>query len=146
KTMGSHTWWTEVWVTDEAAPGPEKHQIVSPPHNGIGFHISGTCGLNDAKHANVIDFFKFTDFVVTEWEDYSGQPPTSSGCFTTDVGALNHFEVRLSQNRLEVWASDADGSNFRQVSLQDNLGLNFTRGYVHFQHVHYNANKENVTP
>ena len=54
---------------------------------------------------------------------------------------MNHFEVRLSQNRMEVWGTDAGSSALKQLAVADNSGLTFTKGLVWLDDVHYNARK-----
>jgi hypothetical protein len=61
---------------------------------------------------------------------------------TTAPGmALNHVEVRISQDSLEVWASDPGGANFKKIAHATNLGLTFTKGLVWMTDTHYNARK-----
>jgi hypothetical protein len=62
-------------------------------------------------------------------------------------GKLNHFEIRLTQDTAEFWASDyEDPASFRRRATIENLDLPFSIGYVHFQHAQYNAAKDgNVT-
>src|SRR6185436_10965075 len=68
-------------------------------------------------------------------------------CFSVADGHMNHFELRLSTERAELWASDHDAPD--SFALRDtfpNLGLTFSRGYVHFQHGQNNAEKGQATP
>ena len=67
-----------------------------------------------------------------------------SPCFTTQADNANHFQIKISQSHIEVWASDAGGTNFRQIS-SSNIPLSFSRGYVSFEHTQYNAAKFNST-
>jgi hypothetical protein len=76
----------------------------------------------------------------------------SDFCYTVQSDHANHFELRISQDRLELWASDLSedgvgtpGPNFRRILSADNLNLPFSRGYVYFQQVQYNAAKEDVS-
>jgi hypothetical protein len=54
---------------------------------------------------------------------------------------MNHFEVRISQNRMEVWGTNPGSSALKQLAVADNLGLTFTKGLVWLDDVHYNARK-----
>jgi hypothetical protein len=49
--------------------------------------------------------------------------------------------VRISQNRLEVWGTDAGSSVLKQLAVADNLALTLTKGLVWLNDVHYNARK-----
>ncbi|MEO6157341.1 MAG: hypothetical protein ABIQ39_06890, partial [Ilumatobacteraceae bacterium] len=55
--------------------------------------------------------------------------------------ALNHFEVRLNQRRVEVWGSDPGSTYLRLLAFADNADLTLTRGVVWLEDVHYNACK-----
>jgi hypothetical protein len=62
--------------------------------------------------------------------------------FKTKEEVLNHLEIMIGKDSLEVWATDLDDmSTFRKVAHIDGLGLTFTRGYVNLQHSQYNAEK-----
>ena len=54
---------------------------------------------------------------------------------------LNHFEIRMNQQRLELWGSDHMKEDFRLMTVVDNMDLNFTRGFIHFQQAHYDSFK-----
>jgi hypothetical protein len=73
---------------------------------------------------------------------YEEVPFTTSNCITKgSSSALNHFELRISVNRLEVWGTDAGSTTLKLISVADNLGLTFTQGLVWLNDVHYNARK-----
>ena len=56
------------------------------------------------------------------------------------TGKLNHVEVRISQNHIDVYASDAGKTGLTLItSIQRNLS--FTRGLIWLVDVHYNAGK-----
>jgi hypothetical protein len=65
-------------------------------------------------------------------------------CYETGPDEFNHFRVLVNQNRLEVWSTDAQPHPHtgvptpRKMATFDNLGLTFTRGFVHWQHATYN--------
>jgi hypothetical protein len=148
KTAGSHTWWLELWVTDQPVPAPTWSTIGvwAHPRNGIGVDFSG-CeaaspgnppgNLGGVQYLHLVNNYNVTNSLIANG--------ANSNCYSTADGVRNHIEVHLSQQRLEVWASDAGGSNFSLRAWQDNLNLPFTRGYVNFEHVQYNAAKESVS-
>ena len=64
------------------------------------------------------------------------------GCFKVADSKLNRFELHISKDMAELYASDAGmPSTLRLVTRVNNLNLAFTRGYISFQHTHYNARK-----
>src|SRR5207248_1583261 len=76
-------------------------------------------------------------FVYANYAE-SNVPLSNTTCIQTQRGSLNHIEVRLSQTKVEVWASDFSTDNeqtypnFRLIG-QAAINLSFTTGYVHFQ-------------
>ena len=61
-------------------------------------------------------------------------------------GSLNHMEIRVAQNLLEVWASDAGSTVLRKIATITNPNLSFSRGLVWIQDAHYNASKGGCPP
>jgi hypothetical protein len=75
--------------------------------------------------------------MVQVYENYRSttlRPPQSAPCVATQRDHLNRFEVRLSQQHVEVWATpaSADGRSFASAVLMYStpLALPFSRGYV----------------
>jgi hypothetical protein len=148
-----HGWWVEFWITEDPAPMPyhESPTVVSFPRNGIGvaFRGFGDCGksrlLNQVDVVFVSRDYKVQrdlgvyDLEYDEWEDR---------CFKTADRELNRFNVQISTDRIELWASDYDSpEQLHRIASVGDLGLNFSRGYVHLQHSQYNARKDgNATP
>jgi hypothetical protein len=64
-------------------------------------------------------------------------------CITkgTATGALNHFELRISQDRVEVWGTDAGSTTLKLMATATNANLTMTRGLIWMENAHYNANK-----
>jgi len=129
-------WWTSLYVTQDPVAGANNTSQVSgmTPRNGLGVNFDGNnCqgALGTALRIN--DVFTYTDYTETD-------VPVSNGvCIQTRAGSQNHFEIKLSQTHIDVWASDysTDGSqtfpNFRLIGSAP-TNLNFSQGYVHFQH------------
>ena len=147
-----HGWWTEMWISEDPAPLPYQRELPSVDsvvRNSIGFVFQGTNywqGCNKADMMNGV-----TDVIVSN--NYSARGLMSTvdmfkapyGCFKVADSKLNRFELRLNTQTAELWASDAGvPSSMRMVLRVSNLNLNFTRGYVSFQHTHYNAAKSPV--
>jgi len=134
---GTHGAWPEFVITDKPVPGVRgmiSGQIPAGAANSIGFALSGGCGI--AGMTGVGQMF------ATRNNVYSEPAFTTPNCITKgSARAMNHFEVRLSQNRLEVWGTDAGSSTLRQLAVADNLGLSMTKGLIWINDVHYNARK-----
>jgi hypothetical protein len=135
-TLGEHDIWPEIWITDEPVQAPHldhpgTHEY---PRNGVGFVINNTvnASANALRHISVFRNYQETDYQA------------SGNTFTTGPDQANHFEIHISQNKIEFWGSDKDGSNFK---LRDtfNVSVPLTRGYVHFQQAQYNAAKDGPT-
>ncbi|MCA9619834.1 MAG: hypothetical protein KC731_12495 [Myxococcales bacterium] len=136
-----HGWWVEVWVTDEPVPLPyhAAPSVSSTPHAGIGFAFMGTnCDKSSGMNSLTQIFVARDHEVLHEWTGFD----LNAECFQTQDEVLNHLEIRLSQDKAEVWVSDAgEPDSFRKVAEKTGLDLAFTRGFVHLQHSHYNAIK-----
>jgi hypothetical protein len=153
KTAGPHSWWVELWITDQPVSGPHDNVIASLPANAIGLAFYGTCG--DAIPSGDAGSDRGAIHEVHIVRDYSDTVLTpgagtfkQTDCYATGPDMFNHFEVRISQQHLEVWATDAQmhphagpGTPPVLVATVDDLNLPFTRGYVHLQHTQYSADK-----
>jgi hypothetical protein len=103
--------------------------------------------------AIVIRNYGFED--VT-WAGLQDAQPAGTGmqvnildCVTASTGPngpLNHMEIRVAQNLLEVWASDAGSTALRKIATITNPNLSFSRGLVWIQDAHYNASKGACPP
>jgi hypothetical protein len=97
------------------------------PRNGVEVQLSQCPGIpTKAQVMSVLEFRNTTEYAHIQ--------SLNSVCFTPMRDHLNHFEVRLSQSHIEVWATDysADGVTFAAPTLvaSTDLALTFTRGYV----------------
>lgn len=150
-----HGWWIEMWVTEDPGPIPYHEApggVFAFPRNGIGIQFTrqghelevpedGSYWLNTpariltvANHRVLHDMHHFNFAEVTE--DLN---------FRTFDGQMNHFEIRLSQNEMEIWVSDSDDPlNTRLRARVTDLDLQFSKGYVHFEHAQYNAGKDGL--
>jgi hypothetical protein len=133
---GPHAAWPEFWLTDKPVPAPHAGELsAQTPYarHSFGFSLADACGGGTGVGS----------ISVTRNYVAATVPFTQTGCVTrgSATGALNHFEVRLSVNRVEIWATDAGSSSLRLIAVADGLGLTFTRGLVWLEHVAYNACK-----
>ncbi|QQR91912.1 MAG: hypothetical protein IPJ88_09565 [Myxococcales bacterium] len=142
-----HGWWVEMWITEDPEPVPYHGapSVYSFPRNGVGFAFEGTnCNKSNWENSLTRVFVSRDGDILHEYGQYDFD---STECFLTHDSVLNHMEVHINQDSAEVWASDYDDpSSFRRIAVVNNLDLNFTRGFVAFQHSHYNAAKAQGTP
>jgi hypothetical protein len=154
RTSGSHGWWVETWITEDPVPGVNIHneQMVSSK-NAVGVRLSLNCGVappagtEGSGKTGVDRIMIVEDYQITDAYDPFSGPQANSRCVATQQGVLNKFQFKISQNRIEVWASDAgatDPTDLVRIAEAD-VNLPFTRGYVHVSHVHYNAEKVDVS-
>ena len=65
-------------------------------------------------------------------------PPDNSGI-------TNHVELRISQNQIDVYATDAgvtpSPANLKRIAVVTDANLSLTRGLIWLEDVHYNADK-----
>lgn len=153
RTSGSHGWWVETWITEEPVPGANLHdnQLVSSA-NAIGIVLALNCGQSAAGagtsgsgKVGVERIILVKDYQVTDVYDPFSGPNANNRCVTTEQGELNKFQFKLSENRIEVFATNVGGTELIPLAEAD-MDLGFSRGYVHLSHVHYNAHKAEVTP
>jgi hypothetical protein len=139
---GSHSAWPEFWITEKPVPanrGQISFQVPPIGQNAIGFALDGGCG-SDGSTTGVGGVFLSQNYL------YSEPAFTAPNCITKPGGypgtrALNHIEVRISTSRMEVWGTDAGGSQLKQLAVVPNLSLNFSKGLVWLSDTHYNAKK-----
>ncbi len=159
-THGSHAAWPELWVTDAPVPAPFTHGVdwIALPRHGFGirFYSSTEPGQgatfancpndNNARWAVTHGSVVVSRNWVLDDPDFGGTTHvTQLGCViapTGPNGGLNHVEVRVSQNTIEIYATDAGTTApLRLIGRVDNANLSFTRGLVWLEDVHYNASK-----
>jgi hypothetical protein len=134
----SHGGWPEVWLTDQPAQDPH---LTYPgthlsPRNGINFTFNDCPGAAPTDNVNSLTTVAvFKNYVRTDVS-----LPNPPNCFQTHKDQPNRFQLKISQSNLQVWASDASGTNFRMLASVP-VSLNFTRGYLSFEHATYNAAK-----
>ena len=134
---GSHGAWPEFVITDKPVPGARRSisdQVPAAAANSIGFSLDGGCGINGLTGVGAM--------FLTKNNVYSEPTFSTPNCVTKGSSrAMYHFEVRVSQNHVEVWGTDAGGTTLKQLAVADNLGLTFSQGLVWLDDVHYNARK-----
>jgi hypothetical protein len=145
-----HGWWIEVWITEDPAPMPHTELTVvsSYPRRGIGlsFASGGPCESTAEAWGNSLEtvFVTNDDLVQSVFDDVGWDTPETR-CFRAMDGQLNHFELRLSTDRLELEVTnfdDPDGP--RSFVTVESLALPFSRGYVHLEHVQFSAAQDGL--
>jgi hypothetical protein len=142
KTEGSHSFWPEVWLTDEPVQGPHQDfpGTHSYPRNGIEFLFNADWCPGAPQSQNALrQIVVFNNYQPTDY-DFQYSP-----CFTTHDDKANHFQLKISSTSLAVSASDAGGANFREIASVATPPLPLTRGYLSFEHAQYAADKFNST-
>jgi len=156
---GSHAAWPEFWITNAPAPDPFAHLSTwqALPQYGFGIRLDAVCARGqgaqcgpDCSSANTGNVVTVNDAIVVR--DYAENDPENNGdvrtvrygCVRepTRPGELNHFDVRVSENRIEVYGTNA-GTTWPLIHLATvpDAALGFTRGLIWLEDVHYNANK-----
>ena len=148
KREHGHGWWIEMWVSEEPQPVPYQlaPTVHSLPKNAIGVMWHGDAHEEDESCTGVNAVFRTQDFDIRTWDNKFWEPESTQvlglDCVNTADTVLNRFEIKLSQNRIEIFGSDAGRpETLRTIGHVDNIDLNFERGFVSFQHAHYNAAK-----
>ena len=135
--------WISVEVTDQpiASPGFSVGRSAKPPYGNDegeppprnGFEVEFSGGMSDDGLLGL--FAVFSNYAESDSQSnlVNVQP---------DWGKLNHFEVDVSQTKVEIHASPVspDGVTFgaAQLIFSQDVQLPFTRGYVHLT-VHNHA-------
>jgi len=130
--------WISLEVSEDPAPGPsfalgapgtanDEGSVV--PRNAFELQFMNNCaGTADAPLVSLRSVLVVKDYVQTEIL------LPQQVCLKTKQGNLNHFEVAVSQNKIEVFGTSfsADGAEWETpVLLQSaDVSLPFSRGYV----------------
>jgi hypothetical protein len=153
RTSGSHGWWVETWITEDPIPGPNFHpedQLVTSKR-AIGIVMDLNCGISaaglgtaGAGLVGVSQILIANEYGVTNFYDPFSPENANSRCVTTEQGKLNKFQFKISETRVEVWATGVHGEAIERIAEAD-VNVGFSRGYAHISHVHYNAHKAEVS-
>lgn len=161
-SFGTHAAWPEFWLTDLPVPAPFiwNDEWQANPQHGFGIRFAGfaqagqwgscTNGDNLDKNRWTVDSVVVIRNYVQD--DTNGYGPrqvqlTTRGCVTSPSGPnqMNHVELRVAQNKVEVWATDAgvapSASTLKLIAEMTNANLTLTRGLIWIEDVHYNADK-----
>jgi len=131
--------WVSIEVSEDPAPGPsfalggpgtanDEGSVV--PRNAFELQFMNNCASSaEAPLVGLRSLLLVNDYVQTE-SAITGQPV----CLKVKQGSLNHFEVSVSQNRIEIFATSfsPDGTTFEKPVLVygADVSLPFSRGYL----------------
>jgi hypothetical protein len=130
--------YVEVDITQDPVPAPtfreyENFEVGPIPRNGLMMKWMNNCGLGTAAITlgNVMVYSNYAGSIIAPSYTVNG-----TGCAKTKPGFLNHFEINVSQQQVEIYGSDYSPDNgqtypnFRRLYAAT-LNLPFTQGYVH---------------
>ncbi len=165
---GGHSVWPELWYTDKPVPTPFVHDtsLISVPANGFGVQFALTCSANSGgcgargfcpeysqsvPVVTVSAAFIVNNYVETEADAFPSSAPAPGAVTVTPVdcvqassgpGNMNHFELRVSQNEIDVYGIDAGATGpLKKIAVIANAELTITTGLIFMEDNHYNANK-----
>lgn len=162
---GTHSAWPEFWMSDLPVPAPFNHfdSWQALPANGFGVRFAAAVGpgqWGSCQNGNNLDKPRWTvdsAVVVRNYvmDDTNGLGGVRTNMTLTQLDCViapadnsmvtNHVELRISQNEIDVYATDAgvapSATTLRKISTITNANLSLTRGLVWFEDAHYNASK-----
>ena len=170
-THGNHRAWPEFWLTDRPVPAPFTHfsSLQEVPFNGFGVRFAAYCppagpglpgdpgcGVRFVCQNEPLDVPVITvdsAVVVSNYlsnDSFTDVTPGSIQVTPLDCvkassgpGDMNHFELRISQTGIDVYATDAGTqAPLKKIATIGNVTLPLTRGLIWLEDVHYNGDKE----
>jgi hypothetical protein len=164
---GTHSAWPEFWMSNLPIPTPFNHfgSWQSVPQHGFGVRFGAAVspgGRGACQNNNNLDKPRWTvdsavvvrNYVMDDTVGIGGvrskmavkqldcviSPPDNSG-------VTNHIELKISQNQIDVYATDAgvapSSSTLRHIAVVTNANLTLTRGLIWLEDVHFSADAGN---
>jgi len=157
-THGTHAAWPELWVTDKPVPAPFNHfdSWIALPQHGFGIRFAAQVGpgqygfcpnADNTTRWTVDSAVVVRDYVYDDTNGFGTRAITMTplDCVTSPPdgsGVMNHVEVRVSQNQIDVYATDAGTTApLKHIAVVRNANLTFSRGLIWLEDAHYNADK-----
>jgi hypothetical protein len=167
---GSHTVWPEFWVTDAPVPAPFSHNNdwLTLPANGLFVRMANAVNPNNqglCPNRHNIGSYRWTadsagavrNYVLEE-ANYAGTDAGTASAVPLKLtildcvisppqksGVMNHVELRIAQNEIDVYATDAGVAptvhTLRKIAVVTNTNLSFSRGLIWIEEADYNADK-----
>jgi hypothetical protein len=125
--------WISLDVTEDPIAVPSFQTLLNLeggvlPKNGFSIQWNEPCNGTAGTNVSMSELHVFDNYAETILK------PTSPVCVTSAWGKLNHIEVTVSQQKIEVYVSpvSADGVTFAAAQLvySASVSLPFSRGYV----------------
>jgi hypothetical protein len=152
-SLSSLATYVEVDLTEDPAPAPtfreyENFEAGPVPRNGLMMKWSESCASNGnaITLGNVLVYTNYAASTIVPSFTVGG-----SACAKTKVGSLNHFEIQVSQQHVDIYGSDYSTNNgqsfpnFHKLYSAD-LTLPFTRSYVHISARNHASDKYGFGP
>lgn len=126
-----------VEITEDPVPAPAfqefgNFETGAIPRNGVMLKLIDDCQANSGK-VRLGALLIYNNYLMTLIENPSFVVGNGQ-CPLVKAGSLNHFEIRLSQNHIDVYGSDysSDGVSFPAARLiySAEISVPFSRGYV----------------
>jgi hypothetical protein len=160
---GPHGAWPEFWMSDLPVPTPFNHFDTwqALPANGFGLRFDAVMPIgqqSNCPNSNNIDKLRWTvesaavvrGYVLDDSLGFgtrSSMNVTILDCVieSSGPGQMNHIELRISQNQIDVYATDAGvaatPATLKHIAVVTNANLTLTRGLIWLEDVHYNGDK-----
>jgi hypothetical protein len=132
--------WISIEISEDPTPGP-SFALGSPgtannegsvvPRNAVEIQFQQPC---EAESQAGVPMFSVSAIISVVNYQQTEKNPTNRVCLKAKEGGLNHFEVAISQGRVEVTGTDAssDGVTFGPSTMLFGADVNlpFSKGYV----------------
>ena len=164
---GSHRAWPEFWYTDQPVPAPFTHfsSLQSVPKNGFGVRFAAYCPPNvpgcgvrfvcpdepadvaviTVDSAVVINNYVSDDSFTDVGVGTISVTPVDCVKASSGPGDMNRFQLKVSQNEIDVYGTDAGTTSpLKKIAVINNMALTLTRGLIWIEDVHYNGDKDGV--
>jgi hypothetical protein len=155
---GTHAAWPEVWLTDKPVPAPFNHfdSWIALPQHGFGIRFAAQVGpgqygfcpnADNTTRWTVDSAVVVRNYVYDDTNGFGTRSLTMTplDCVTSPPdgsGVMNHVELRVSQNQIDVYATDAGKTApLKHIAVIGNANLTLSRGLVWLEDAHYNADK-----
>ena len=167
---GTHAAWPEFWLTNLPVPAPFNHfdSWQALPEHGLGIRFAAAAppgSYGYCQNGNNLDKRRWTVDSAVVIRNYVMDDTVGLGGVRTnmavkqldcviappdDSGITNHVELRISQNQIDIYATDAGvvptPANLKRIAVVTDAKLSLTRGLIWLQDVHYNADKAESGP
>lgn len=155
-TQGVHAAWPAFALTDQPVPAPYGQApgtVATYARNSLVISFAqrcdagAACGFGDDCVFPSGDSVAVDSMSVTRNYALEDLNFTPLGCVKASESAtsLNHFEVHLSPQTVQVYGTDAGTSApLKLLAEADDANLPLTRGLIWIEDVHYNGDKFNT--